>query len=262
MSKKYTADLKTTGAVLEDSHRILKRLYHLKSISTLEKELFENNLLLKASKRRIENVYGSIKKRYLLDANDFDISEYPLLLAVDHMSKEEAFFILYYHICLSDQLLYDFVVDIVFPRYIKGFLGVSNSESENFLLSSSTTHEEMKNWSERTYRDLKSALITVLLEIGFLKNRRNPVFEEALYISNRVFGYLIYFNKDSILTLEDLYSHNDFKLFLQDKQQRKLMIKELENSGIIHLEEQKETMINYKFPSLKEFVVQYVIGED
>ena len=40
------------------------------------------------------------------------------------------------------------------------------------------------------------------------------------------------------------------------------MIKELENSGVIHLEEQKEIKINYTFESLKEFVVQYVIGED
>jgi hypothetical protein len=262
MSKKYNADLKTTGAVLEDSLRILKRLYELKSINTLEVELFENNLLLKASKRRIENVYGSIKKRYLLNANELDISEYPLLLAIQHMSKEEAFFILYYHMCLSDKLLYDFVSEIVFARYIKGFLGVSNSEAEGFLLSSSETHEEMQNWSERTYRDLKTALITVLLETGFLKNRRNPVFNELSYISNQVFGYLIYSNKKSILTLDDVYNHNDFKLFLQDKQQRKLMIKELENSGVIHLEEQKEIRINYTFESLKEFVVQYVIGKD
>ena len=92
MSNKYTADLKTTGAVLEDSLRILKRLYDLRSIKTLEEELFENNLLLKSSKRRIENVYGSIKKRYLLDADKPDISEYPLLIAIQHMSKEEAFF--------------------------------------------------------------------------------------------------------------------------------------------------------------------------
>jgi Putative inner membrane protein (DUF1819) len=262
MSKKYTADLKTTGAVLEDSLRILKRLYHLKSIRTLEEELFEKNLLLKTSNRRIENVYGSIKKRYILGTSDLDVSEYTLLLAIENLSKEEAFFILYYHMCLSDQLLYDFIIEIVFPRYIKGFLGVSNSESECFLLTSSKSHEEMQNWSERTYRDLRTALITVLLEVGFLKNRKNPVFDEALYISNRVFGYLIYFNKDAILTLEDLYNHNDFKLFMQDKQQIKLIIKELENSGVIHLEEQKVTIINYKFPSLKEFVVQYVIGED
>lgn len=262
MVKKYTADLKTTGAVFEDSLRILKRLYELKSINALEAELFEKNLLLKVSKRRIENVYGSIKKRYLLDNNDQHIFECPLLITIQHMSKEDAFLILYYHMCLSDKLLYDFVNQVIFTRYIKGFLGISNMDAEHFLLASSETHEEMKNWSERTYRDLKSALITVLLETGFLKNRRNPIFNETLYISNRVFGYLLYFNKDSILTLDDLYSHNDFKLFLQDKQQRKLMIKELEISGVIHLEEQIETRIIYKFPSLKEFVVHYVIGED
>ena len=206
MSNKYTADLKTTGAVLEDSLRILKRLFEVKSIIKLEEELFENNLLLKASKRRIENVYGSIKKRYLLDADMPDISEYPLLIAIEHMSKEEAFLILYYHMCLSDKLLYDFVSEIVFTRYIKGFLGVSNSEAEGFLISSRETHEEMQSWSERTYRDLKTALITVLLETGFLKNRRNPVFDESLYISNRVFGYLLYSNKNSILTLDDVYT--------------------------------------------------------
>lgn len=94
------------------------------------------------------------------------------------MSKEEAVLILYYYLCLSDRLIYDFVIDTVYSRYIKGFLGVSNLDSENFLIKSSETHEEMKNWSERTYKDLKTALITVLLEIGFIKNRK------ILYLTN------------------------------------------------------------------------------
>lgn len=262
MIKKYTADLKTTGAVLEDSLRILNRLSELNSIEALEDELFENNLLLKASKRRIENVYGSIKKRYLQDLHDKPISEAPLLLAIQNMSKEEAFYLLYYHLCLSDKVLYDFVVEVVFQKYIKGFLGVSSNDAGEFLLNSSIEHDEMKNWSERTYKDLKSALITVLLETGFLSNRRNLVFNENVYFSNKIFGYVLYFNKDSILTLDDYYNHNDFKLFLQDKQQRKMMLKELELSGIIHLEEKKETEIHYKFLSLREFVVQYVVGEN
>jgi hypothetical protein len=262
MNEKFTADLKTTGPVLDDSLRILKRLSELKSIDALEKELFENNLLLKASKRRIENVYRSIKKRYLHNLEKQDISVNPLLLAIQYLSKEECYFLLYYHMCHSDRLLFNFVKEVVYPRYIQGFLGVSNEDSEQFLIASSKTHEEMRNWTERTFRDLKSALITVLLEVGFLKNRKNPTFNDDIYLSSRVFGYVLYSNINSIQTLEDVYEHDDFELFLLDRQQRKMLIKELEVSGVIHLEEQIETKINYKFPSLKEFVIHYVIGED
>lgn len=179
------------------------------------------------------------------------------------MSKEEAVLILYYYLCLSDRLIYDFVIDTVYSRYIKGFLGVSNLDSENFLIKSSETHEEMKNWSERTYKDLKTALITVLLEIGFIKNRKNPVFNESLYISNKVFGYLLYFNKDIIKTIDHLNNHDDFKLFLLDKAHRKLLLKELETNGVVYLDDEgKEIKIEYLFPSLKEYVENYVVGKN
>lgn len=262
MSSKYIADLKTTGPVFKDSLRILKRLYELNSIDKLEEELFEKNLLLKASKRRIENVYGSIKKRYFSNINNENLAINPLLLTINNLSNEEAILILYYHLCLTDSLIYDFVIDTVYSRYIKGFLGVSNNESESFLIESSETHIEMKNWSERTYKDLKSALITVLLETGLIKNRNTPVFNDSIYISNKVFGYLLYLNKESIETIDDLHNHDDFKLLLLDKAQRKFLLKELENSGVLFLEEGKETKIHYLFPSLKEYVENYVTGQD
>lgn len=263
MSSKYIADLKTTGPVFKDSLNILKRLYELKSVEKLEDELFEKNLLLKASERRIQNVYGSIKKRYISNITNDDIANDPLLLIINHITDGEAVKILYYHLCLSDNLIYDFVVNTVYPRYIKGFLGVSNTDSESFLLKSSETHEEMKNWSERTYKDLKSALITVLLETELLKNRKDPVFNEALYISNKVFGYLLYFNKEKIKTIEDLNNNDDFKLLLLDKAHRKLLLKELGNAGVVYLnDEGKEITIEYFFPSLKEYVVNYVVRKD
>ncbi len=262
MSSKYIADLKTTGPVFTDSLRILKRLFELNSIENLEEELFEKNILLKASKRRIENVYGSIKKRYISNIRNENIASSPFLLTINNLSKEEAVIVLYYHFCLSDSLLYAFVVDTVYSRYIKGFLGVSNNDSESFLIKSSETHEEMKNWSDRTYRDLKSALITVLLETGILKNRLNPVFNESMYISNKVFGYLLYYNKNSIQTMDDLYNHDDFKLLLLDKSHRKLLIKELENSGVVYLDQDIPVKINYLFPTLEGYVESYVIGKD
>ncbi|MEC3849561.1 BrxA family protein [Bacillus velezensis] len=262
MTEKYTAELKTVGAEFEASLVLLRKLFELKSLNLLEVDLYENNLMLKRSRHRIKRFYEVIKRRYLSEFNKHDYVQLPLLDALQHLSKEESVSLLYFHLCLSDKILYDFVKEVAYPRYVKGFLGVSNEDSEAFLISSSEIHEEMKDWTDRTYKDLKSAIITVLCEVGFLKNRKNPQFNEELFISHRVFGYLLYFNMDYIQSLNDVYDHDDFKLFFLDKQQRKLMIKELKNSGVIHLEEQKETIIDYKFPSLKEFVVQYVIGKD
>lgn len=262
MTEKYTAELKTVGAEFELSLVLLRKLAELKSLKLLEIELFENNLMLKRSRHRIKRFYEVIKRRYLSVFNKNDYVQLPLMDAIQHLTKEESVCLLYFHLCLSDKTLYSFVKEVAYSRYIKGFLGLSNEDSEHFLISSSEKHEEMKNWTERTYKDLKTALITVLFEVGFLKNRKDPQFNDELFLSRRVFGYILYFNMNSIQTLNDVYEHDDFKLFFLEIQQRKLMIKELENNGAIHLEEQKEIKINYTFESLKEFVVQYVIGED
>lgn len=257
MLKKYKVSLKITGPVLDESLSVLKKLSELKSIKLFEIALYNDNLLLKKSKRRIDHVYGSIKERYLSEFGDEEYTDLPLLKILNHTTKEESYLLLYYYLAISDNLLYDFVIEIVYQRYIKGFLGVSKEDSYGFLLEATKTHNEMSCWSERTFKDLTSALITVLLEVGFIKNRRSPEFIDK-YLPLSVFGYVLYLNKNEILTLDDLYKNKNFKLLLQDKAQRKFLIKELNNLGYIEVHHDTDSAILYKFNTVEEFVNEYV----
>ena len=69
--------------------------------------------------------------------------------------------------------------------------------------------------------------------------------------------------QEKIKTIADLNNNDDFKLLLLDKTDRKLLLKELENTGVVYLNDDgKETNVEYLFPSLKEYVANYVVGKD
>jgi hypothetical protein len=66
-SKDYRASIKVVGTVLPDTKLILKKYRELKDIELLKKEVLDNNLILKTSRRRAETIFYELRKRYLYD---------------------------------------------------------------------------------------------------------------------------------------------------------------------------------------------------
>ena len=54
VSKDYRSSIKVVGTVLPDTKLILKKYLELKDVELLRKEVLDNNLILKTSKRRAE----------------------------------------------------------------------------------------------------------------------------------------------------------------------------------------------------------------
>ena len=70
VSKDYRASIKVVGTVLPDAKLILKKYLELKDLELLRKEVLENNLILKTSRRRAETIFYELRKRYLYDQLD------------------------------------------------------------------------------------------------------------------------------------------------------------------------------------------------
>ena len=56
-SKDYRASIKVVGTVLPDTKLILKKYRELKDIELLKKEVLDNNLILKTSRRRLSLIH-------------------------------------------------------------------------------------------------------------------------------------------------------------------------------------------------------------
>lgn len=257
----YQANLKTVGTILPETKIILNKYLELKDLTALKDELIENNLVLKGSKRRIENIFNEIKRRYLKEQLS-GYSDTPLLYLLRKVKSETVVdLILYYHFCKEERIAYEFIVGPVNERYSQGYLGITTDESFLFLQKLAEENEAVSKWSERTFKDMKISLISVLRDFKFMKGSKRPVFEKV-YIPSIVFYYLLYSNKNSITTEQEFFDCKDFMLFLLDKGEMKVLLDEAFRNRVIDIKQTpKGAEITYNYKDIREIIDEYSEGK-
>lgn len=259
--KDYRASIKVVGTVIPDTKLILKKYLEVKDIELLKTEVLENNLILKTSKRRSETIFYEIRKRYLQDQlNGYKETSFIYFLKninTDSISN----LILYYYLCKEERIIYEYITDIVYEKYKIGHLGISSVETTEFILELAKKDENVAKWSERTINDVRSGIMGVLKEYGFINSRKRPVFSKV-FIPSIVFYYVLYKNKDNIKTIEDLYKCKDFNLFLLLENDINILIEESYRNGVLDfIEEGQVKTLIYKYEDIKEIIDGYVNGE-
>lgn len=259
--KTYRANIKMVGTVIPDTKLIVKKYLELKDIEALRKEVIENNLVLKSSKRRSETIYYEVRKRYLKDQLE-GFNESSFIYFCQNFNNDLYLnLLLYYSLCKEEKIVYDYITSVVFDRYKDGFLGVSSADTEEYILGLAKVDENILKWSERTINDVRSALIGILKDFGFINSRKRPVFNKV-FIPSIIFYYVIYQYKNSVKYVEDVYELEDLKLFLLLKSDIDILLQEAYRNNIIDFEEEEgKKQIIFKFNNLKEIINGYVNGE-
>jgi hypothetical protein len=260
-NKEYKASIKTVGSIIAETKLILEKYLEVKDIDKLQEEIFENNLLLKKSKRRAENIFNEIKKRYLQDQKD-GYFESPLLYLIKNIKTDAVVdLVLYYHLCKEERIIYEFNTEFVFNRYQNGYLGVSSEDAFHFIKELASRDENISKWTDRTIRDVKTGIIGVLKDFNFINSRKRPVFNKV-FIPSIVFYYILYINKEDIKTTEDITNCIDFRLFLLLKNDLNILLEEAYRNNVIDFEEiNGRRNIKFQYKSIKEIIDDYIRGE-
>lgn len=257
----YRANIKMVGTVIPDTKLIVKKYLELKDIEALRKEVIENNLVLKSSKRRSETIYYEVRKRYLKDQLE-GFNESSFIYFCQNFNNDLYLnLLLYYYLCKEEKIVYVYITSVVFDRYKDGFLGVSSADTEEYILGLAKVDENILKWSERTVNDVRSALIGILKDFGFINSRKRAVFNKV-FIPSIIFYYVIYQYKNSVKYVEDVYELEDLKLFLLLKSDIDILLQEAYRNNVIDFEEEEgKKQIIFKFNNLKEIINGYVNGE-
>lgn len=259
-NKDYRASIKVVGTVLPDTKLILKKYLELKDIELLRKEVLNNNLILKTSKRRAETIFYEVRKRYLFDQLD-GYKETPFIYFLKSIDSDSIIhLLLYYYLCKEERIIYEYISDRVYEKYKNGYLGISSVDTTDFILELAKDDENVSKWSERTINDVRSGIMGVLKEFGFINSRKRPLFNK-IFLPSIVFYYVLYSNREKINTIQDLYECEDMRLFLLLESDIHILLEEAYRNEVLDFGKDESKTLIYNYKDMKEIIDDYVNGE-
>lgn len=122
------------------------------------------------------------------------------------------------HIARQDCLLYDFVQQVIVPRWCSGIYKVIRSDVQGFLDKAQEEHTEITHWSYTTRERLSNSVLTVLRDCKLLKGEANKYIVAPL-VSPQAVRHLVHLLVAEGVAQEAIPHHADWKLWLWDSTQ-------------------------------------------
>lgn len=122
------------------------------------------------------------------------------------------------HIARQDLLLYNFVQQVIVPRWYAGTTKMIRSDVQGFLDAAQEVHPEVNGWSHATRERLSRGVLTVLRDCKLLKGGVKKQIVLPL-VPEPVVHHLIRLLQAEGVACEQIAQHPDWKLWLWDTAQ-------------------------------------------
>ena len=119
------------------------------------------------------------------------------------------------HTARQDNLLYDFIQQVVVPNWFAGERELIRADVQRFLDSVQSAHPEVENWSHSTREKLSSNVLTTLRDFGLLQGTVTKQIVEPI-VPPVVLQHLIRLLQAEGIPLEQVAHHPDWQLWLWD----------------------------------------------
>jgi len=140
-TQKYTANITMGAALKEEAKTVLQHVHIGNSNVRIKQLVMEENLLDKATIASRENVWRLIEGRYLKNPNC------PAKLVAQIVASQKGAsivdWVLFYHCCLADTLIYDVTVGLTYHRFISGATRIDKPDIITFLEENKRDNPEM-----------------------------------------------------------------------------------------------------------------------
>ncbi len=119
------------------------------------------------------------------------------------------------HVVRQDRLLYDFVQQIVIPRWQSGDHTLVRADVQRFLDQSQSAHPEIGSWSHATREKLAGNVLSILRDYGLLRGREHKTIIEPV-VPSMVIAHLRRLLHAEGFAGESLVMHPDWLICLWD----------------------------------------------
>lgn len=249
--KVYSSKILKAGAILAETKTLLDSWDDGRSMRDNLDRFSKDNILGKASRSRDEDILWAFRQRYL--------AETPVATSLIRLVKAKCPAdildrILYFHAARSDPLIHDFVVDVLWPKYMRGVQHILVRDAMDWIEEIVDNGCTRGPWSEKTIERSAQELMSTLRDFGVLQGIRNKRLSPA-YLPVEAFSYIAFYLSRLQPSGRRLLEDPEWLLFFLDLQavERKFM-----EAHQLHLLEYYAagSVVRIDFPSdtLEEYV--------
>ncbi|MBC8458569.1 MAG: DUF1819 family protein [Deltaproteobacteria bacterium] len=209
-NQKYTANITMGAALKEEAKTVLQHVHFGNSNKRIKQLVIEENLLDKATIASRKNAWGLIEGRYLKNSN----CPTNLIAQIVASQKGESIvdWMLFYHCCLADTLIYDVTVGLTYHRFISGATRIDKPDVISFLEERKKEHPEIEKFSQLTKDKIARNYLTLLRDFGLLEGKVIKYFK-TVFVPIEFFVYVVYFLIEQGMATKAILSSDDFNLF-------------------------------------------------
>jgi hypothetical protein len=245
----YTTGLSAKTALLEETLAVLRQISQGDAITEVKERVIADDLLGKDTVSTRESVWKRIHARYLSD------DEYARTLArmvVHAPDLQTQKLVLFYEFASSNPLLWDVVIECVYPRYAGGYALLDKSIIQQYLDEATEAHPEIAGWSPQTRAKIVSNILTILRDFGLLEGTQQKHFTRV-YVPLPAFVYVLYRLVDEgVTTPTGIIQAPQWRLFFLDEEDVVTLLDEASATGHCNFKHQGDiyTLI-LTYPSLE-----------
>lgn len=182
--KNYLTTLNTRPFLYEESIQVAILLHQGKTYGEIEEEVLQNNLFQLSSKDRANRFYNEILKRL----EELDIFLFNQFLATDAQTSKA---ILFYALLKRDRLLYEWMREVVWDKFLMLNWHLSKNETEAFFEQKSKENKTVASWTTETKQLLMDEYHRLLQDVDIGKIEGDEIQLQRIPINATVRTYLI-----------------------------------------------------------------------
>lgn len=183
-AKKYLTTLNTRPFLYTESKQVAAFLHQGKTYDEIAETIVQENVFQLTSEDRASRFYSEIQKRL----EELDIYLFNQFLATDTETSKA---ILFYALLKKDQLLYEWMREVVWDKFLVLDWQLSRAETELFFEQKALENPTVAKWTPETKSLLMDSYHRLLHEVGIVYTEEDELHLQRLAINYDMRNYFI-----------------------------------------------------------------------
>jgi len=210
--KYYTTQLQAGLGVIEETRTLLELWEPEMNAPRLFETALQSGSFPNVSARRLRNLVSEcFAPRFLVSEG---VPAIALKKMLPNLTSNEFSQFLFLFTCRANSILADFVIHVIWNRYLRGYDLVRTEEARDFVIQANQQGKTVKPWSESTIRRVASYLIGCCYDFGILGKRGKMGSKiNSVRLEPKIAAFLAYDLHFSGLGDNSILGHLDWRLF-------------------------------------------------